>query len=555
MLAVAMVFALFSAAATATASAAAPERSSRLQSVVDAMQPGWNLGNTLDATGPDETSWGNPPVTKELIHQIAKQGYRSIRIPVTWMQHVGPAPDYTVDPAWLDRVQQIVDWSLDEGLYVLINMHHDSWEWVNTLGANHDPVMSEYKAIWSQVADRFKDYPDTLLFESINEPSFSNADTDTQFALLDELNQTFVHLVRDSGGKNKDRPLVLPSLNTNASQANLDSLANTIAELNDPNLIATVHFYGFWPFSVNIAGYTKFEETSINDIQATIDGVYSTFVSKGIPTIIGEYGLLGFDTGLGTVEHGEMLKFFEYFLQYSEAHDVTNMLWDNGQHFNRTTFQWSDPDLFNIIKQSVKGRSSTAETDLIFQQQGAEVRDASVALNLNGNRLVSLSNGKDKLTPGKDYDLQDGLLTIKASYLSRLFTGEPGEKAVLTAAFNKGPDWKFHLRYVSEPQLQDAVGTTDAFTIPTDFAGDQLATMEAVYAAGGYAGPQNWTSYKQFGYAFKPDYANGKIALTPAFFQEVNNGDVVLTFHFWSGKTVSYTITKNGADVVGHSNP
>jgi hypothetical protein len=230
------------------------------------------------------------------------------------------------------------------------------------------------------------------------------------------------------------------------------------------------------------------------------------------------------------------------------------MLWDNGQHFNRTTFQWSDPDIYNIIKQSVKGDSTTAASDLIFQQLGGTITDASVALNLNGNRLVSLSNGKDMLHPGKDYVLQDNVLTIKADYLAKLFTGEPGEKAVVTAEFNKGPDWKFHLHYTGTPQLNNAAGTTSSFAIPTDFNGDVLATMEAVYAAGGNAGPQNWTSYKQFGYTFKPDYANKQIVLTSNFFNETNDGDVILTFHFWSGKTVTYTITKNGTNVVGKAN-
>ena len=107
-----------------------------MQAYVEAMQPGWNLGNTLDAT-PSETSWGNPLATQELIQQIAAQGFKSIRLPVTWDtgNRVGPAPDYTIDPAWLDRVQQVVDWSLDAGLHVMLNLHHDSG-WVRAMPAD-----------------------------------------------------------------------------------------------------------------------------------------------------------------------------------------------------------------------------------------------------------------------------------------------------------------------------------------------------------------------------------------------------------------------------------
>ena len=402
-----------------------------MQTYVDAMQPGWNLGNTLDATGPDETSWGNPVVTQAFIQQIAAQGFKSIRIPVTWVQHTGPAPSYTVDPAWMSRVQQIVDWSLNAGLYVMINVHHDSWQWVNNMDTNHDQVVAEYTAIWTQIANNFKNYSNKLMFESINEPFFgNNLAATTQLSLLNELNTDFFNIVRGTGGANATRPLVLPTLSTNASQQYLDSLNSTIANLNDSNIIATIHFYGFWPFSVNIAGYTKFESDTINDITTSVDAVYNTFVAKGIPVVVGEYGLLGFDSGPGTVEHGEMLKYFEYFLQYAKSKSVTHMLWDNGSQFNRTTYQWSDLDIYNIIKQSLTGRSSTADTDLIFLKSGSAVTDASLALNLNGNSFVSLKNGTTTLKSGRDYTLSGSTLTVKASYLSKLASGALGEKAV-----------------------------------------------------------------------------------------------------------------------------
>ena len=127
------------------------------------------------------------------------------------------------------------------------------------------------------------------------------------------LTQPSFIIVRQSGGNNDVRPLVLPTLYCNAEQSRVDSLANTIAKLNDPNLIATVHFYGFWPFSVNIAGYPKFEADTIKDIDTTISNVYDAFVSKGIPVIVGEYGLLGWDAADGVPEHGEMLKYYGVF--------------------------------------------------------------------------------------------------------------------------------------------------------------------------------------------------------------------------------------------------
>jgi aryl-phospho-beta-D-glucosidase BglC (GH1 family) len=545
MMTVVMLMTLFSFTPSA-ATAATP-----MQTYVDAMQPGWNLGNSLDTNGPDETYWGNPVVTQEFIQQIAAQGFKSIRIPVTWMQHTGPAPSYTVDPAWMSRVQQIVDWSLAAGLYVMINMHHDSTEWVNTMDTNHDQVVAEYTAIWTQIANTFKNYSNKLMFESINEPIFgNNLAVSTQLSLLNELNTDFFNIVRGSGGGNATRPLVLPSLWTNAGQQNLDSLNSTIASLNDSNIIATIHFYGYWPFSVNIAGYTKFETNTINDITTSLDAVYNTFVSKGIPVVVGEYGLLGF--GQGAIELGEMLKFYEYYLQYAKSKSVTSMLWDDGRQFNRTTYQWKDPDIYNYIMQSLTGRSSTADTDLIFLKSGSTVGDATINLNLNGNSFVSLKNGSTTLTSGTHYTLSGSVLTVKASVLSQYASGTYGEKTVLTANFSSGPSWKLHVRYYNTPVLSSSSGSANAgLVIPTAFNGDQLATMEAVYASGGNAGPQNWTSYKEFGYTFKPDYTNNTITITPNFFAEATGGTINLTFHFWSGQIVNYQLTKKGGRYTG----
>jgi aryl-phospho-beta-D-glucosidase BglC (GH1 family) len=210
-----------------------------MQTYVSAMQPGWNLGNTLDAfdpndpTGGGETSWGNPVVTQAFIQQIAAQGFKSIRIPITWNYRMGGAPNYAIDPAFMDRVQQVVDWSLQAGLYVMINVHHDAWMWISSMPTDHNAVMARYNAVWTQIADRFKNHSDKLMFESINEPEFSNVDITTLLALLNELNTSFVHLVRASGGGNAVRPLVLPTLYCNHEQVRVDSLASTLAALND----------------------------------------------------------------------------------------------------------------------------------------------------------------------------------------------------------------------------------------------------------------------------------------------------------------------------------
>ena len=249
-------------AATARAAEAPPPAAPAARGMVAAMQPGWNLGNTYDAI-PDETSWGNPPVTRELLRKVRSQGFKSIRLPVTWGTHQGSAPGYPIDPAWMAKVEQVVDWAMDENLYVLLNMHHDSWMWVNTLSTDHDAVLARYEATWTQIAARFRYKPSRLAFESVNEPTFNGTSGDDQnYRLLAELNRAFHRIVRDSGGGNTQRLLVLPTLYTNSEQGRLDALAAELTALRDPMVATTIHFYGWWPFSVNIAGYTRFDATS-----------------------------------------------------------------------------------------------------------------------------------------------------------------------------------------------------------------------------------------------------------------------------------------------------
>lgn len=545
-----------------------PVPKSSIQSYVNKMQPGWNLGNTFDSTGSDtassmETSWGNPKVTKKLMYKIAAQGFHSIRIPITWDKHVGPSPSYTIDPAYLNRIQQVVNWALDAHLYVIINMHHDSWLWVNQMTSDqtsHAQVLSRYDAIWSQIANKFKNESTKLSFESINEPQFVSSSYESATNALNDLNTSFDQIVRATGGKNSNRPLILPTVGCTPSQDYLNSLSTTISNLHDPNIIAEVHYYGYWPFSTNIAGTTTFDQTTKQDMSDTFDRVYSTMISKGIPVILGEYGLLGFDKSLGTVEHGEMLKFFEYLGYYAHQKGLTTMLWDNGQHFNRTTFQWSDPELYNVLKAGFKGgRSSTASTDLIYVQKGQPVSDTTVTLNLHENRFTGISFEKNgnRLKRGKDYILKGDQLTLKASLLSKLTaSGNFGQDAKLTVHFSRGANWYFRVIYADTPILSSVTGNTGSFAIPTQFNGDQLATMQATYVdAPGYPypGPQNWTSYKEFDSAFYPLYDKNEIQLPQSFFDNVNVGQqVCLKFYFWSGKVLNYYITKNAdGSVVG----
>jgi endoglucanase len=540
--------------ASGTAFGDAPHAADRAMDAVAAMQPGWNMGNTLDAI-PDETSWGNPLVTKTLFDTLRAQGFHSIRIPVTWSSHQLTTAPYTIDPTFMGRVRQVVDWALSDGLYVELNVHHDSWQWIATMATDHDNVLARFDAIWRQIATEFRNEPAKLLFESVNEPQFNNATDAQKTQMLNELNTSFHTIVRASGGRNATRLLVLPTLGATPSQPLMDNLATTMNSLQDNNLVATVHYYSFWPFSVNIAGFTRFDPTVQQDMIDTFNRMHDTFVAKGIPVLLGEDGLLGYDyTHPGIIERGETLKYFEALGHEARISGVTTALWDAGSFLNRTTLQWRDPGLFAQIRSSGKIRSGTASTDMVFVPKGP-ITDQTLTLNLNGTTFRGLWQGNTRLVKGRDYTVSGNQLTLTAAALTRL-TGDRayGVDTTLQARFTRGIPWQLNVITNDTPALSTTTGTTASFAIPTQFRGDVLATMEARYADGTNAGPANWTSFQQFSATFTPDYTNNAVTMTPAFFDAVTDGvPVTLTFHFWSGTTVTYHVTKSGNAVSGTS--
>ena len=521
---------------------------------VAAMQPSWNLGNTLDAI-PDETSWGNPKVTKDLLDTIRAQGFRSVRIPVTWTDHQSATAPYTIDAAFMSRVKQVVDWALADGLYVVINLHHDSWQWISKMPADHDNVLARFNADWTQISSAFRDEPRALLFESVNEPSFENATDAQKTQLMDELNTSFHKIVRASGGGNTSRLLVLPTQGSTPSQSLMDDLSTTMGALHDSNLVATVHYYSWYPFSVNIAGGTLYDEAAQKDLDDAFARMHDTFVAKGIPVYLGEYGLLSWPdyNHPDAVERGEALKYFEHLGYKARVAGVTTALWDPFSLLNRATLQWRDPALFNWIKSSWTTRSGTASFDKVFLPKSSPVTAKSLTLNLNGTSFRGLWQGGTKLVAGRDYTVSGSRLTLTAKALTRLAGDRAyGVNATLQARFSHGLPWQIDVVTYDTPVLSNATGTTGSFTVPTQYRGDVLATMEAKYADGSNAGQTSWTPYQEFNRAFSPDYPNGTIILTSDFLNALHDGEsATLTFHFYSGATVIYHVTKSGSSVTG----
>ncbi|HTJ72517.1 MAG TPA: cellulase family glycosylhydrolase [Actinospica sp.] len=521
------------------------------------MQPGFNVGNSLDAI-PTETSWGNPLISQDLLLKLKSLGYKSIRLPVTWDAHEGAAPGYTVDPTWMARVKQVVDWALADGFYVVVNVHHDSWEWITNMPTDPTGVTARYEATWTQIADEFKNESRKLVFEADNEQSFSGV-TDAQGeTLLNELQTDFFNVVRQSGGENATRYLMLSTLGDSAVQADDDALYAEIESLHDPYLIASFHYYGFWPFGVNIAGYSSFDATSQQDMVNAFTLMHNEFVAKGIPVYAGEVGLYNDYNGFNGLERGETLKYYEMLGYEARATGITVSYWDDGGRIiNRNTLQLLDPGTFAVMQSSWFGRSGTASSDTVYVPKTAPIADESLTLNLNGLAFTGLSDNGKRLKAGRDYTVSGDQLTLKAALLTKLVGSQAyGVNATLEADFSCGLPWQINVVTNAQPVLAAATGTTSAdLTVPTQFNGDTLTTMSSVYADGTDAGTTTWTAYQAYGTtaqggAYAADYTDGNIVLTKAYLASLTDGkQVTITFHFWSGATATYYVTVNSGTV------
>ena len=259
------------------------------------MRIGWNLGNTLDATGgmglSSECAWGNPKTTQEMIDIILEQGFNVIRIPVTWEGHFSAAPEYKIHDIWLQRVKEVVDYAYNQGAYVILDMHHEEWHFPSE--ENEEAASKQLAALWTQIAEYFRDYDEHLIFEGLNEPRKRGTDVEWNGGdregreVVNHFAQVFVETVRATGGNNEFRHLMVTGY---AASSDRNALASIVLP-DDDKLIVSVHAYTPYNFALNTGGTDTWDvETDAKDIDELMKTLDELFISKGIPVIIGEYG-------------------------------------------------------------------------------------------------------------------------------------------------------------------------------------------------------------------------------------------------------------------------
>lgn len=325
---------------------------------------GWNLGNTLDATGgsglTQETSWGNPAVTPELIQAVKDAGFNAIRVPTTWERQIGD--DGTISADWMSRVQQIVDYAYDLDMYVILNMHHE--EWYQPYADKEEEISAKLSSCWTQIAENFKDYDQHLIFEGMNEPRWKNTDyewnggNDEGRTVVNHLNKVFVDAVRATGGNNQYRFLMVCPYAANSTEPALAAL-----ELpDDDRLIVSVHAYIPYSFALAQPGTDKWIASKVNctrDIDTLAEVLDRLFISKGQAVIVGECGAMNRDNEDYRAQWAQY-----YFSKFKEI-GIPCFWWDNGAFLSGETFGLFDRQLNEVkypalLEGMMKGASGEA---------------------------------------------------------------------------------------------------------------------------------------------------------------------------------------------------
>jgi endoglucanase len=326
---------------------------------VNEMKLGWNLGNTLDAYPGGETGWGNPLTTKQMIDAVKAAGFNTVRLPVTWKDHLGPAPDYVIDPTWLARVQEVASYVLSNGMYAIVNTHHD--EWVSLMpDADQTLITDELSKLWTQIAVAFRDNDDHLVLETLNEPRTTDSTewtggTPAARTILNGYNAAAVKAIRDTGGNNTLRFVMIPTHGANASTECINAL---VIPNDDPRIIISLHTYYPWAFSGDSAGTAEFGSAAdLSAMNTELDRIASLTIKKGRAAIIGEWGSLDKGNTPARVTHAQA------YAAAVRQRGLVPIWWDNNVIgadagfglLNRSTLTWYYPEIKDALAAAVAG--------------------------------------------------------------------------------------------------------------------------------------------------------------------------------------------------------
>ena len=313
---------------------------------------GWNLGNSLECPY-TETEWGNPKTTKAMIHAVAEAGFNAIRIPVRWINHVNNTTDMIVNADWLARVKEVVDWCLEENMYVIINSHHEEWYDRNPYYSKQEENNRMLAALWTCIATYFRDYDQRLIFAGTNETTVNwAAPTAEQQAVQNSYNQTFVDAVRETGGKNYYRNIVVqtfacsPYHGLNGFTIPTDKVEGRLSvefHYYDPYEYCGNCTYYYWGEAYKDKGRILASSTE-KTITNLFDRITNTWAKKGLGVVMGEYGVSNHFTEDDKQTQQENMQYYlKCVVSEARQHGFAAFAWDNNAFNN-------GPENFGIFK-------------------------------------------------------------------------------------------------------------------------------------------------------------------------------------------------------------
>lgn len=325
---------------------------------VNSMGSGINIGNSLDVTRVYEkkedatveyyeTYWNNPPITKNLISMIKEAGFGTVRIPVSWDEHMDE--NGKLDEKWLDRIEEVVSYGIQEDLYVILDTHHESW--LTVLAENEVETTERLCILWQQIATRFADYPEKLLFEGMNEPRTIGSEdewkggTEEERKVINRLNSAFVETVRGMGENNAKRWLIITTYGGDYEEVALKELEIP----KDDKIIVAVHAYIPYHFTQDKLGTSVWSEENKYDakpVEELMGILHQFFIQKNIPVILTEFGCIDKENPK------ERREWTQFYTEKAKKNNIGYIWWDNGNEYSlmdRENYSWKEQEIVEIL--------------------------------------------------------------------------------------------------------------------------------------------------------------------------------------------------------------
>ncbi|MEV0233600.1 cellulase family glycosylhydrolase [Nonomuraea sp. NPDC050786] len=450
---------------TAHASAGATTQLNAAQIITD-MGAGWNLGNQLEANAdgyPGETAWGNPTVTQALIDKVKAAGFNTIRIPVSYLRYIGSGPDYTISSSWLNRIQEVVNYAYNRGMYVVLNIHGDGYKtipysWLICDAADQTTIKAKYQKTWQQIASRFQNYDQHLIFESMNEEFDGQYGNPTQpcYSNINSYNQIFVDTARRSGGNNSSRWLLVPGWNTNIDYTTgnygfvipTDSYRSPTIPSSEQRIMISVHYYDPWDFAGEENGtITQWGRAATNPsrkstwgqedyMDAQLKKTYDKFAVRGYPVVVGEYGSID-KSSFDSSNNRYRADFARTMVATAKKYGAATVYWDNGVNgqyglglFNRSTNTVTQPGIISAIMGALGGPGSATRYEA---EVSPAVCTGTIDSNWSGYSGTGFCNGDNTVGAYAQFSVNAsaaGTATLRVQFANGGTTARPASLIV-----------------------------------------------------------------------------------------------------------------------------